>query len=177
MILDPYKNEIFDLLCIIFLSFLYRVLFNQDLDTVEAYIKSVAEYLAPVRESVGPRIGDLISAGLKNFLHDLDEVCKELDPKLAELHEVLMRLLKDNHDFIDLVRQKIEILFNYLNVFLELQKIPIVKAITNDIFHFLYMVDSTYGHDVYRDRKMIDHAVYSLVDQCKWLEPWKLPWI
>lgn len=177
--LIPKSFEIFELLCIIIPS-LYRVLFNQDLDTIEANIKSVAEYLAPVHDRVGPKIGDLISAGHETFSRDLDEVCKELDQKLAELNEVLKKLREEYHKFLDPVYQNViypfvNMIMTYsVNVFIELREIPVVYAIINDIFEFIAELDSTYGGDIRREWIKIEHAIGPLFEKCEWLQRWKL---
>lgn len=167
-------------------SFLHRILFSQDLDTIEAYIKSATESLAPVRERIGPHILDLISAGYDNLSHELDEVCKELDPKVAELHQVLKKHLKNpvlSRVFSVSYEVVHEIVTTFKPVVKELQKkmkkaesklSPILNVINKDITKIFEELDSIYLLDLKSHWNEIRDLLTPLLYKCEELEPWKL---
>ncbi|KAI5626346.1 apolipoprotein A-I precursor [Silurus asotus] len=145
----------------------YKARLTRGLETIEAFINSAAESLAPIRGGIGPQIVDLISASRQKAAEDLEQLRKELEPKWAELREVVKKHLEEyrtltepalkeysekNHQVVEEFKTKFEPIVKELqekfkvNVEETKSKLtPIVEIIRNHLTKILEDLKTAYG--------------------------------
>ncbi|KAM9440187.1 uncharacterized protein Hap1MRO34_000533 [Clarias gariepinus] len=78
---------------------------HQGLQNIETYMTSAAEQLAPVRSGLGPQIAEFIFGARDKVKHDMEELRKELEPKCAELRQVVRKHLDEYRTLLNPVLQ------------------------------------------------------------------------